>query len=235
VSFDKDYSQLIRYASAIVKNQGLLIDAGDLINDAYIKLVESGKEYTPEFFKKLISNCSFAEIDYKEKLKPESKDRESCCSRCGESKPAYNFYKMAYKLRRQCVQCTLEIMKAKYVKNKEDILERNRRYKEANKDKIRTQRRIKYYTERKKSHPDLEQRKEQRKKQSEANAIRRREKRNVENRLKTQQRKEARIKEAEELRKVIQIEAEQERKHFLEEKEKDRLKREQEKKTKIAA
>jgi hypothetical protein len=57
--FEQYYPQLLDYASSVVFNKGLMADPCELVNDAYLKFVDSDDEFDFDRVKGLISNASF--------------------------------------------------------------------------------------------------------------------------------------------------------------------------------
>jgi hypothetical protein len=98
--FEQYYDELVNYAGAIVRNNNLMCEPQDLVNDAYIKFYESGEEFSKEKIKKYISNSFHAEKDHDRitnifsnnvTKKLTTSREEKCCIKCHEVKPANAF------------------------------------------------------------------------------------------------------------------------------------------------
>lgn len=97
--FSQQYNSLLSYAGAIIRNRNLTIDASDIVNDAYIKFIESGKEYNRDYIKTLILRVSDVhkvhQNIHKDSYAPKkqaSVTGEFCCKKCKEIKQVNEFY-----------------------------------------------------------------------------------------------------------------------------------------------
>lgn len=96
--FTHQYESLIDYARGVIYNRHLTIDPSDLVNDAYLKFAESGKEFDVKEFKKIISNFGYKEShenlqknDLSTAKKQYTPKEQVCCSKCHEVKPVNAF------------------------------------------------------------------------------------------------------------------------------------------------
>jgi hypothetical protein len=118
--FEHNYNGLVAYAKAIIKNHNLLIDSGDLINDAYIDLVASGRDYNRDEFKKLLSKRASEQVDGRTVRlgtfkKPSVTQEQICCKKCHEVKPVGAFEILKSRgfeyPRKTCKACVYERVK----------------------------------------------------------------------------------------------------------------------------
>lgn len=126
--FSHQYESLIDYARSVIYNRKLLIEPGDLVNDAYLKFIESGKSFDTKEFKIYISGFGFKESDeqrHKHHIGTPKKQYlpkdQICCNRCHEVKPA-NAYELARLkgeviIRKICRDCTNKRRRERYRAN----------------------------------------------------------------------------------------------------------------------
>lgn len=114
--FSQQYNSLLAYAGAIIKNRGLTIDASDLVNDAYIKFVESGRQYNRDEIKRLIVIASDTQKVHQTIYKDSTAPRKASgitgqlvCNKCKQPKQVNEFHtsfeKGVQRLRKVCKEC----------------------------------------------------------------------------------------------------------------------------------
>ncbi len=146
MSFETDYEDLIVFAQMVIGNKKLRVDPIDLVNDAYIKYSESGKDYLKSDILRLISSGSWKEFSHEiahvsEEWMLSDKITSSYCKGCKEDKPIAGFYlkndKSVLSPLGLCKECYIKKQKIFYNNNKELCLEMSRKWKAENKERIR--------------------------------------------------------------------------------------------------
>lgn len=146
MTFEQDYNKLIKYAEIFIRQKKLRIDAADLVNDAFIKHAESGREYFIGDIKSLIIGGSFKEQNHQQVngndfYKPITKLTSSYCKECKDDKPMSAFYlkddNTILSPFGLCKECYIKKQLEHYYANKQLWLERSASYKEKNKQKIK--------------------------------------------------------------------------------------------------
>lgn len=130
--FEQYYPELLDYASAIIYKHNLPALPGDLVNDAFLKLVDSGKEFDLKEAKRLVSGSYYEEDNYRKsktsssggysKKQPRITGEKSC-TKCGEAKNVNEFrYKknLGYSyVENVCNKCRFKMQLRWFTKNKE--------------------------------------------------------------------------------------------------------------------
>lgn len=140
--FEKYYEELTSFASALVYGKKLLCDPIDLVNDAYIKFIESGEEFSLKKVKNIIYSSHFAEVQetadkraigeretakegglkqYSRRILSPKGDR--VCAGCNEIVPVNGYYltkslKGALYLHLECKACALKRKKKWFAENR---------------------------------------------------------------------------------------------------------------------
>lgn len=123
MNLQNDYPEILRTATSHIKRKRLTACPEDLINTAYINLIESGNDYSIELFKKLIVRESYKELKHEqsitgiESIGRKQLDKISDCKQCNEVKPMYSFYKNGVYVSQICKDCFLENKKKYYADN----------------------------------------------------------------------------------------------------------------------
>lgn len=153
MAFEDDYNQFLRFAKERIIRLKLNTDPNDIINDAYIKFVDSGKDYSPKTIVGFIIGLSEERKGYEvmnigNKDSGFSKRTNHTCKVCKEKKPVSGFYLINKNTiiipQTTCKECQLKKAKERYQKQKDKILARGTAYKKINKDKIRKKKRNYY-------------------------------------------------------------------------------------------
>lgn len=124
--FSHQYESLLDYARSVIYKSRLTIDVGDLVNDAYIKFIETGRPFDNNEFKKLISGFGFKETyeqykrhDLGTPKKQFTSTDQICCNRCHEVKPV-NAYTVERRdggiiiIKKICKDCTNKRRRERY-------------------------------------------------------------------------------------------------------------------------
>lgn len=118
--FEHNYNGLVAYAKGIIRNSGLNIDPDDIINDAYIDLVNSKRDYNRDEFKRLMSKIAFKQTDGRliqldDFRKTSVTPDQISCNKCRQAKPIGAFEIMKVKgfeyPRKTCKACVYERVK----------------------------------------------------------------------------------------------------------------------------
>lgn len=121
--FSKDYDSHIAFAKAIIKRRHLTIDAGDLVNDAFLALHSSKADYTAEQFRKTMNEMAWQEkeavfVPLTDWIPPAQKITNKNCSRCKEEKDISLFYfrndRPNFPFSSYCKDCMPEYRKKHY-------------------------------------------------------------------------------------------------------------------------
>lgn len=140
-TFEEFYDKLVRYARFEITNKGLNIDSEDLVNDTYIKIIESGLDFDLSTAKKLISGQSYkcrehakTETSFSSKpssFKDLSGDKQcKCCNKVKHISEFPVWRKQAYVLAMpKCKECMKPVFARSWRKT-------NKKYKEKNIDNI---------------------------------------------------------------------------------------------------
>lgn len=152
MTFEKDYDSLIQFAKNHIYQKRLRADPEDLVNEAFIKYIDSGKQYNFIAIQKIIVGESFKELNHERVNVSDTykgtKITDCYCKKCNESNPISGFYlrnsdsilePMSY-----CKICTIDKYKKYYYENKIDCLNRSKKYKEQNAVRIRLKKKLYY-------------------------------------------------------------------------------------------
>lgn len=123
--FEYHYKSLLSYAGAVIINNNLQLEAGDLVNDAYIKFIETERPFDKKEFTILISKAAYRESDGKMQRMDVSTPKklyssrgDICCNRCHEVKPINAFEVVTVKgveiVRKICRHCNNRQRRERY-------------------------------------------------------------------------------------------------------------------------
>ncbi|MBK7883574.1 MAG: hypothetical protein IPJ81_07045 [Chitinophagaceae bacterium] len=160
MSFEKDYKNLLAYAGSVIKDKSLNIQAGDLINDAYIKFIENNNKYDKPNILKIIARLAFeqreSQVNFTHLDNKAEKNviRENVCKCCKQLLPVTMFYMRKekyghFRMINQCNDCRNKKVKEYQEKNKQKLKENYISWFSKNKDIKRVNDRIYYHKIRK--------------------------------------------------------------------------------------
>jgi hypothetical protein len=92
MGFESDYNNLVSFCKVLLKSNSFTLLPEDLVNDAYIKFIESKKDYSFETVTRIIKKSFYGELFESQNQDPT--ERERFCRKCNDTKPiaAFTFY-----------------------------------------------------------------------------------------------------------------------------------------------
>lgn len=107
MNFESDYSNLLSYAESLVIGRGLNVDPSEIVNDAYLKLFDSGLPYNIQEAKRFIKGSAFGlKKEYERSISFDETYRQKgatissidmTCTCCKEVKPSAAFRTINHK------------------------------------------------------------------------------------------------------------------------------------------
>lgn len=97
MTFEQDYNKLLKYASDVIRDKKLRSDPADLVNEAYVRYINSGAIYNISTIRKYIIGDAFNELAHQmatveNEWEKAPKQTESFCRCCKQTKPISAFY-----------------------------------------------------------------------------------------------------------------------------------------------
>ena len=104
MTFEQDYKDLKKHARVLINSSSIkgYVEPEDLVNAAYIKLIDSGKPYNFQLFKNFIGDSHYSEVNHQKgfisiedggEISSKGKlPNESYCTGCKDNLNANAFY-----------------------------------------------------------------------------------------------------------------------------------------------